>query len=190
MRPPPTADDWIDLTGDALAPDAAYRWAARPGCGATVLFSGTVRDHAEGRSGVTGLDYEAYEEEARPRLAAVAAEARRRWPGLGRLALLHRTGALTVGEEAVVVVASAPHRAAAFDAARFCIDTVKASVPIWKKESWEGGTAWGGCARDLEEVGPGEVGTGGPGASLPSTSPPGPTSPGPGDRLVESREPA
>jgi molybdopterin synthase catalytic subunit len=108
-----------------------------------VLFTGTVRDHAEGRVGVTHLEYEAYETEVVPKLAGVAIEARRRWPELGRLAMLHRVGAVDVGEASVVVVASAPHRSEAFDAARFAIDTLKATAPIWKREFWTDGDAWG-----------------------------------------------
>jgi molybdopterin synthase catalytic subunit len=62
---------------------------------------------------------------------------------LGRIALLHRTGHLEVGETSVVVVVSAPHRGEAFEAARFAIDTLKTTVPIWKKETWPGGSEWG-----------------------------------------------
>jgi molybdopterin synthase catalytic subunit len=127
-------------------------WAERPQCGAVVLFTGTVRDHAEGRSGVTSLEYEAYEEEVSVRLAAIAAEARRRWPMLGRVALLHRVGSLEVGDTSVLVVVSTPHRAEAFDAARFCIDTLKTTVPIWKRETWEGGTDWAATSQPLREV--------------------------------------
>jgi molybdopterin synthase catalytic subunit len=130
----------------------AVAWAERPHCGAVVLFTGTVRDHAEGRPGVTTLEYEAYEEEVHPRLAAIVAEARRQWPTLGRLGMLHRVGSLDVGETSVLVVASAPHRAEAFDAARFCIDTLKATVPIWKRETWEGGSDWALCSHPVEEV--------------------------------------
>ena len=130
----------------------AVAWAERPHCGAVVLFTGTVRDHAEGRPGVTALEYEAYEEEVCPRLTAIVAEARRRWPVLGRVAALHRVGSLDVGDTSVLVVASAPHRAEAFDAARFCIDTLKATVPIWKRETWEGGSDWALCSHPVEEV--------------------------------------
>ena len=98
------------------------------------------------------LEYEAYDEQVVPRLAQIADEARRRWPSTGRLALLHRTGPLAIGESSVVVAASAPHRAEAFEAARFCIDTLKASVPIWKRETWAGGDEWGLDAQDLSEV--------------------------------------
>jgi molybdopterin synthase catalytic subunit len=117
-----------------------------------VVFSGTARDHSIGRDGVQALEYEAYEEQALPRMAAIAAEARRRWPELGRLALLHRTGPVPLGTAAVVVVASAPHRGEAFDAARFIIDALKATVPIWKRETWEGGESWGLEAQHLVEL--------------------------------------
>ena len=148
MRPPAT-DDWVAITAAALPVGPAHDWAVRPGCGAVVMFTGTVRDHAEGRAGVTALEYEAYEEEAEGRLAAVAAETRARWPELGRVAVLHRLGRLGLGEVSVLVVVSAPHRPEAFAAAAFAIDTVKATVPIWKKETWEGGADWGTGARDL-----------------------------------------
>ena len=115
---------------------------------------GTVRDHAEGRPGVVSVDYEAYAEQAGARLERVAESARDKWPELGRLVILHRTGLLSVTEASVLVVASAPHRDEAFSAARFCIDTVKTSVPIWKAETWSGGVDWGTGAHDLsEEVG-------------------------------------
>ncbi len=122
--------------------DEVSQWAVRSDCGAVVVFTGTVRDHAEGRPGVSSLEYEAYTELVEPRLAAVADAARTRWPDLGRLALLHRIGLLEVEEAAVVVAAGAPHRDVAFDGARFCIDTLKESVPIWKKETWAGGQDW------------------------------------------------
>ena len=141
IAPPDVGDDWLALTDAPLPVESAAAWARRPSCGAVVLFSGTVRDHAEGRPGVSSLEYEAYEEEVVPRLAAIAAEARARWPVLGGVVLLHRTGSLGVGETSVVVVVSAPHRPEAFSAARFCIDTLKATVPIWKKEFYADGQA-------------------------------------------------
>jgi molybdopterin synthase catalytic subunit len=107
-----------------------------------VVFTGTVRDHAGDRDGVSSLEYEAYTEQVEPRLAAVAADARRRWSVLGRLAMLHRVGLLGVEEAAVIVAVSAPHRHDAFAAARFCIDTLKETVPIWKKETWGGSQSW------------------------------------------------
>lgn len=149
---PTTGDDWLALSSEALPSGAAAAWAVRPGCGAVVAFFGTVRDHADGRPGVVSLEYEAYEEEALPRLAAVARAARQSWPGIGRVALLHRTGALAVTDVSVVVVVSAPHRAEAFEAARFCIDSLKATVPIWKREKWEGGDEWSAAGQLIGEV--------------------------------------
>lgn len=150
---PPDGDTWLALTDDVLPIGPAVDWAVRPRCGAVVLFSGTVRDHAEHRTGVDQVVYEAYAEQVVPRLAEIAEAARARWPVLGRLALLHRVGALGLGESSVLVVASAPHRAEAFDAARFCIDALKATVPIWKRERWEGGEDWGLAATDIAAVG-------------------------------------
>lgn len=147
-------DDWIGLTADALPVADVAAWVVQPHCGAFVLFAGTVRDHAEGRAGVTSLEYEAYAEQAEARLAAIADEARRRWPDIGRLALLHRTGELALSEVSVVVAVSTPHRGEAFEAGRWCIDTLKTTVPIWKRETWEDGADWATGARSIEEVAP------------------------------------
>jgi molybdopterin synthase catalytic subunit len=154
---PADGDTWVALSHDALPVEVAAHWAVLPRCGAVVLFSGTARDHAEGRPGVSLLEYEAYTEQVVPRLSAIVDQARRTWPDLGRMALLHRVGPVPVGESAVVVVASAPHRDAAFDAARFGIDTLKATVPIWKREHWAGGQSWGLEAQHLVEVGEGHA---------------------------------
>ena len=142
----------MGLSGDPLPVAPATDWVVRPDCGAVVVFSGTARDHAPGRPGVEVLEYEAYEEQVEPRLRAIADEARVRWPVLGRIALIHRVGVVPVGESAVVVAVSAPHRDEAFVAARFCIDAVKASVPIWKHEKWSEGEAWGGDAQELVDA--------------------------------------
>lgn len=142
LTPPFRGDEWVALSESPLPVGIAADWAVLPSCGALVLFSGTSRDHAGDRSGITALEYEAYDTHVTPRLAAIAAAARRQWPDLGRIALLHRVGLVPVGEASVVVVASAPHRDAAFEAARFAIDTLKATVPVWKKEHWPGGADW------------------------------------------------
>lgn len=146
---PPQAADWLALSSEPLPTAVASAWAVLPRCGGVVTFTGTVRDHAEGRSGVTALEYEAYEEHVVASLAAVAAQVRARHPGVGRLAILHRMGALGVTDAAVVVVASAPHRDEAFAAARLAIDATKASAPIWKRERWGSGQGWGTGACDL-----------------------------------------
>lgn len=155
MRPPDQGDTWLALTAEPLPVGAAADWSVLPRCGAVVLFSGTARDHADGRPGVSLLEYEAYEEQVVPRLAAIADDCRARWPDVGRVVLLHRVGPVPVGESSVVVVVSAPHRQEAFAAARHAIDTLKATVPIWKRETWQGGTAWGLDAKDVAEVGRG-----------------------------------
>ena len=118
-------------------------WVERPDCGAVVVFVGNARDHAPGREGVVELAYEAYEEQVVPSLERSVASVRARHPGLGRVAALHRVGRLAVGDTAVVVAVSSPHRDAAFDAAAMLIDDVKATAPIWKKERWQDGSDWG-----------------------------------------------
>jgi molybdopterin synthase catalytic subunit len=153
LAPPTSGDDWLALAAEPLPVDAASAWAVRPDCGAVVTFSGTARDHSQGRPGVRALEYEAYDEQVVPRLAAIAEEARSRWPEIGRVALIHRTGPVPIGESAVVVAVSAPHREVAFDAARFGIDAVKARVPIWKRESWDGGESWGLEAQHIVSAG-------------------------------------
>ena len=143
---------WIALTPDVVPIDAAYNWAVRADCGAVVLFSGTIRDHADGRDGVQYLTYEAYEEQATPKMVEIASEIRARWSTVGRVVLIHRTGRIELGESSVVVVVSSPHRPVAFAAARFGIDALKASVPIWKHEVWETGADWGTGAHELTPV--------------------------------------
>jgi molybdopterin synthase catalytic subunit len=150
---PPSGDVWIGLSGVDLPVQEVARWVGQPSCGATVIFTGTARDHAEGRPEVHRLEYEAYEEQACRRLERIADEARRRWPAIGRVALLHRTGVVEIGTEAVVVAVAAPHRGEAFEAARFAIDELKRTVPIWKRETWAGGESWGLEAQHLTEVG-------------------------------------
>ena len=144
MRPPsePSVNDWIELSEDVLPTAEAMEWATLANCGGVVCFAGTVRDSSDDRPGVKALTYEAYEEQAVIRLQEVAAECRRRWPDVVRIALLHRTGRLELTEASVIVVASTPHRADAFAAAKYCIDTLKETVPIWKAEDWEGGSDW------------------------------------------------
>jgi len=149
---PPTSEDWIALTDQSLDLGVATDWVALPGCGAVVVFSGLVRDHADGSNGVTHIDYEAWAEQVIPRLTAVADEARRRWPDLGRVALWHREGRVLLGESSVVVAVSSPHRGAAFDACEFAIDALKESVPIWKKEFFDGGSQWARAAQHITDV--------------------------------------
>jgi len=117
-----------------------------PRNGAVVVFHGTVRDHTGERS-VTHLEYEAYGEMAESMMAAIGAEvveAHR----LSAIACIHRTGSLAIGDAAVVVAASAPHRGAALEAIETYIRRLKEDVPIWKKEHFEGGAVWVGSPDD------------------------------------------
>ncbi len=150
----PDAPDWVELSAAPLPTAQATEWASVPNAGAVVSFLGIVRDHAEGRTDVTGLTYEAYESEAVTVMTDIVAAARKQWTDLARVALLHRTGALALSEASVVVVVSSPHRTDAFEAARFCIDTLKESVPIWKREHWADGDDWGLGATDVRTLTP------------------------------------
>jgi molybdopterin synthase catalytic subunit len=120
-----------------LAPLVAF--VERPEAGAVATFSGNVRNHNRGR-GVEYLEYDAYRPMAEKKMREIAAEAARRWEC--RIAMRHRVGRLEIGEASVLVAVSCAHRGDAFDACRFAIDTLKETVPIWKKEVWEGGEVW------------------------------------------------
>jgi molybdopterin synthase catalytic subunit len=111
-----------------------------PDAGGIVTFVGAVRDRSRGHD-IRHLEYEAYAGMAEQEMDRICDEAARRWPG-ARVAIAHRAGHLEVGDLAVVVVAAAPHRAEAFDACRFAIDTLKQTVPIWKKEVATDGAHW------------------------------------------------
>jgi molybdopterin synthase catalytic subunit len=137
----PHTPDLIALFPGPIDPAALVAHVSRADAGAVVVFLGTVRDHSEGREGVTALDYEAYEGAAEAEMERVVSEARGRWD-LGTVALAHRVGRLVVGEVSVGVAVSSAHRPEAFEAARFMIDELKAGVPIWKKEHWADGSEW------------------------------------------------
>jgi molybdopterin synthase catalytic subunit len=115
--------------------------------GAVAVFLGTVRNHNRGRR-VLHLDYHAYPEMALSEMREIERRILERFP-VSRIAVAHRTGHLEIGETSVAVAASSPHRADAFRACREAIDTLKRTVPIWKKEVFEGGEAWvGGSSID------------------------------------------
>ena len=113
----------------------------RSDSGATVLFLGTARDHSPGHEGVTHLDYEVYGEMVEAKIRQVVDEAIGRWPVLAAV-VEHRSGVVRVGEVSVAVAVATAHRVDAFEAGQFVIDELKAKAPIWKKEHWEGGSAW------------------------------------------------
>jgi molybdopterin synthase catalytic subunit len=110
------------------------------GDGAIVTFDGCVRNQSHGRRTLY-LEYEAYESMALSKMGEIAAEVHTRFE-IDRVAIAHRLGRLEIGESSVFIAISAPHRAAAFEACRFAIDTLKRSVPIWKKEYFEDGAVW------------------------------------------------
>ncbi|MBI1852047.1 MAG: molybdenum cofactor biosynthesis protein MoaE [Planctomycetes bacterium] len=125
------------------APIDAAAWTAKladPAAGAIASFLGVVRDHARGKS-VVAIRYEAYREMALTEMKKIADEAAKSWPLLG-LAIIHRVGALEIGEASVLVIVTSAHRADAFEACRFAIDTLKTTVPIWKHERYADGSAW------------------------------------------------
>jgi len=113
------------------------------GAGALALFSGVVRDQTGGRR-VKFLEYEAHGPMALAKMREIALAIRRRWPIISRIAVVHRIGRLEIGESSVMIAVSSPHRAEAFEACRFAIDTLKETVPIWKKEHFEDGEVWVG----------------------------------------------
>ncbi len=121
------------LTREAIDFHALTESVRSPHCGAVVLFLGTVRD-LTGDQVTVFLEYETYAPMAEKKLAEIEREAREKWP-IGDIAIVHRLGRLEVGEVSVAVAVSCPHRAQAFDACRYVIDTLKELVPIWKKEN-------------------------------------------------------
>jgi molybdopterin synthase catalytic subunit len=131
----------VALTNEPIDAAALIERVQSPLAGAVVFFLGTTREVTKGRR-TESLDYECYPEMAAKKLAELEAEARRRWE-LVDCAIVHRLGHLDVSEASVAIAVSSAHRQAAFEAGRWLIDTLKQSVPIWKKENWEdGSTAW------------------------------------------------
>ena len=129
-----------------------YAWSVLDNCGAVLLFSGTVRDFSDGRPGVTRLSYEAYESVAFDRMNDLANKALTDFTGIGRVAVVHRFGEMAPGDATVIISVSAAHREQAYEASRFLIDTLKKSVPIWKKESWQGGSDWALGANPVNDI--------------------------------------
>ncbi len=130
----------IQLRDEPLDFEACTRWVMQPACGGIDVFIGTVRNATKGKT-VLRLEFEAYEPMALREMRKIVEEAAGRWP-LHAVALHHRTGVLLPGEIAVVIAVAAAHRDAAFAACRFVIDTLKETVPIWKKEVFEDGEVW------------------------------------------------
>ena len=136
------------ITHQPIDLEELVRWVSDAEAGAIVPFIGTTRNYNEGRR-VIALDYEAYPEMAEKELARIGAEAKQKWP-ICKMAIVHRLGPVQIGEASVIIVVSSAHRDAAFAASRLAIEEIKKTVPIWKKEVFEGGEVWIGSQSGQE----------------------------------------
>jgi len=130
----------IQISDKPLNIQACIDWAMHPECGGIDVFIGTVRDKTKGKQ-VIKLEFESYEAMAIKEMRKIADDVLQKWP-VKKILIHHRTGILSIGEVPVVIAVSAAHRAAAFEACRYTIDTLKQTVPIWKKEIFEDGEIW------------------------------------------------
>ncbi|MFE4105885.1 molybdenum cofactor biosynthesis protein MoaE [Almyronema epifaneia] len=134
--------DRFAITFAPLALETVYQQADTSASGAIVVMSGMVREQTQGRA-VVSLEYQAYEPMAIAVFQQIAASIRKQWPQVTRIVIHHRTGHLKVGEISVLVAVGCPHRAEAFAACQYAIDTLKHNAPIWKKEHWaDGSSSW------------------------------------------------
>ena len=146
LFPPVSGGAGVDIYRvgtEPLSPDAIAAAVDDPGAGGIVIFSGVVRNETGGRP-VKFLEYEAHAPMAEAKLREIGATVRARWPGVKRVAMLHRIGRLEIGEASVLIAVAAAHRGDAFEACRYAIDTLKRIVPVWKKEHFEDGEVWVG----------------------------------------------
>ena len=128
------------LTDKAINLEELVEFVTDPDAGAIATFIGTTRNNNEGRR-VIALDYDGYPEMAEKELARIGEDAKTKWP-ICRMAIIHRLGPVQITEASVIIAVSAGHRDAAFAACRFAIEEIKKTVPIWKKEVYEGGEIW------------------------------------------------
>jgi MoaE-MoaD fusion protein len=135
--------DVFAVTDRPLSADDIAARVDDPGAGGVVIFSGVVRNETDGRP-VKFLEYEAHPPMAEAKMREIGAAIRARWAGVKRVAMLHRIGRLEIGEASVLIAVSAAHRGEAFEACRYAIDTLKRTVPVWKKEHFEDGEVWVG----------------------------------------------
>jgi molybdopterin synthase catalytic subunit/molybdopterin converting factor small subunit len=138
--PPVSGGGQTGITDEPIDVRALEASVAAPGHGALVTFVGRARDTSDDGREVHGLDYEVYPELAAGILAEIAMEAESRWPVV--VAVMHRTGAVPIGEAAVAIVTGSPHRAEAYEANRFVIEAIKQRLPIWKRETFADGSEW------------------------------------------------
>ena len=133
-------EPFIQITREPLDRNALVAAVTHPGTGGIVVFEGVVRDNARGKQ-IRYLEYDVYPEMAVKQIREILAEAERRW-NVDRVAVAHRIERLEIGEASVIIVVATPHRAEAFEASRYIIDTLKTTVPIWKKEVAMNGEEW------------------------------------------------
>jgi molybdopterin synthase catalytic subunit/molybdopterin converting factor small subunit len=141
--------DRIQVTTEPLSERAVVDAVGDAGAGAIVLFSGVVRDQTAGRR-VKFLEYEAHAPMAEAKMREIAMAVHARWPDVARVAIIHRVGRLEIGESSVMIAVSSPHRRQAFEACHFAIDTLKETVPVWKKEYFEDGEVWVGLQSECD----------------------------------------
>jgi molybdopterin synthase catalytic subunit len=140
----------VRIVRERIDTEAVVKRLKRPADGSAVIFDGVVRDNTRGRRTLY-LDYEAYEAMALKQMESLAVEARVRFAVRG-VSIVHRLGRLEIGETSVLIVVAAAHRGAAFEACRWIIDTLKKTVPIWKKEYFEDGAVWADGEAFPEEI--------------------------------------
>ena len=137
---PPLTNDLFELTRSSIPVDSILKILRAPEDGALVVFDGFVRNNFKGQRTLY-LEYESYEPMALAKIREIGAQMRDKF-SIDRIAIVHRLGRLQIGETSILIAVSSPHRAAAFDACRFAIDTLKRTVPIWKKEFFADGSIW------------------------------------------------
>ncbi|CAM4669398.1 unnamed protein product [Lepidochelys kempii] len=133
--------DFIKLNCEKLSADEVSELVISPCCGAVSLFIGTTRNNFEGKK-VIHLEYEAYSSMAEAEIKKICRDVRQKWPSIKHIAVHHRLGLVPVTEASVIVAVSSPHRVASLEAVQYCINTLKATVPIWKKEIYEQEYSW------------------------------------------------
>ncbi len=130
----------VEITREPIDVAALLEQTEDPTTGGVCFFIGKVRNHADGRS-VVRMEYEGYAEMALREMERIEKQVREKWP-IADIAMVHRLGLLEIGEASVVIVVASAHRADAFEACRYAIDTLKKTVPIWKKEFGQDGATW------------------------------------------------
>lgn len=130
----------VKIEAEPLDTDYCIKQVMSPDCGGIDIFVGTVRNATKGKK-VVRLEFEAYESMALKEMKKLGEQAMEQWP-VQKVVIHHRTGVLDIGDIPVIIAVSAVHRDAAFDACRYIIDTLKQTVPIWKKEVFEDGEVW------------------------------------------------